>query len=175
MLETLRGQVAISRNTTICGEPCVTGSVKMILFNYSNKGTKDEEEERGIVGVRRPLYQVWRHVPSPRPHASPPREFPGRATTPRTQVVHVLPVFYWPCCSAHRNTMLHAPRSTLHSPPFVTTQEEKDLQERVDKLLQTYQAVAERSQEVSICPPPPHPDANVVDLRLPKEIDFRLH
>ena len=60
----------------------------MILFSYSDK---DEEEERGIVGVRRPLYHVRRHVQSPQPHASPPREFPGRATTPRTQVGHVLP------------------------------------------------------------------------------------
>jgi hypothetical protein len=80
----------------------------MILFSYSDEDTKDEEEERGMVGVRRPLYQVRRHVPSPQPHASLPREFPGHAMTPRTQVGHVLPVFYWPCCSAHRNSV--APR-----------------------------------------------------------------
>ena len=42
--------------TANSSDATVTGSVKMIQFSYSNKDTKDEEEERGLVGVKRPLY-----------------------------------------------------------------------------------------------------------------------
>ena len=42
----------------------VAGSVKMIRFSYSNEDTKDEEEKRGLAGVRQPLSR--RYAPSPR-------------------------------------------------------------------------------------------------------------
>jgi hypothetical protein len=56
----------------------VTASVKMIRFSYSNKDTKDEEEERELIGERRPLYQVL-HAKSTT--ALVQGKFPGRATT----------------------------------------------------------------------------------------------
>ena len=37
----------------------VAGSVKMIRFSYSNKDTKDEEEKRGLAGVRQPLSRCY--------------------------------------------------------------------------------------------------------------------